>query len=160
MVQTPDSDHAYPVAANELDQQFAVAAPNRVWTADITYIPTDEGWLYLAVIIDLCSRMVVGWSMAQHLRSELACAALRMALERRRPAPGPAAPQRSGRAVRVRGIPGFAQSRRAAVQHEPAGQLLRQRSDGKLHGHSETGAGVPEALWDAAAGAAGSVRVY
>ncbi len=88
VVQTTDSDHGYPVADNELDQQFTVSAPNQVWAADITYIPTEQGWLYLAVVIDLCSRRVVGWSMADHLRSELTRSALEMALARRRPPPG------------------------------------------------------------------------
>jgi putative transposase len=88
---TTNSDHAYPVAPNLLDRKFAVAdvpGPDRVWVADITYVPTREGWLYLAVIIDLASRLVVGWSMGETLEAELAIAALEMALERRRPGPG------------------------------------------------------------------------
>lgn len=88
---TTDSDHAYPVAPNLLDRKFAVEdvpGPDRVWVADITYVPTREGWLYLAVIIDLASRLVVGWSMGETLEAELATGALEMALERRRPGPG------------------------------------------------------------------------
>jgi transposase InsO family protein len=69
-------------------RQFSAAAPDQLWMTDITYVPTDEGWLYLAVILDACSRRVVGWSLADHLRTELVLAALEMAVQTRRPAPG------------------------------------------------------------------------
>jgi transposase InsO family protein len=82
---TTDGRHANPVAANALDRQFGAALPNQKWAADITYVPTDEGWLYLAGVIDLCSRKLVGWSMADHLRTGLVADALRMALARRNP---------------------------------------------------------------------------
>ncbi len=85
VVQTTDSRHGHPIAENRLNQQFDVPAPNQVWAADITYIPTGEGWLYLAVVIDLCSRKVVGWAADDHLRAELPGAALQMALTQRRP---------------------------------------------------------------------------
>jgi len=85
VVRTTDSRHAHPIAENQLAQQFDVPAPDQAWAADITYIPTGEGWLYLAAVIDLCSRKVVGWAADDHLRAELPCAALRMALEQRRP---------------------------------------------------------------------------
>jgi putative transposase len=85
---TTDSQHAYPVAPNLLGRDFTADAPNRVWLADLTYIPTREGWLYLAVVLDLYSRQVVGWAMAEHLGHELALAALDMAIARQRPAPG------------------------------------------------------------------------
>ena len=85
VVQTTDSRHPHPIAENRLNQQFDVPAPNQVWAADITYIPTDEGWLYLAAVIDLCSRKVVGWAADDHLRAELPAAALQMALTQRRP---------------------------------------------------------------------------
>ena len=87
-VQTTDSQHGHPVARNLLEQRFEAAGPNQVWTADITYIPTGEGWLYLAVEMDLYSRRIVGWSMAEHLKAELPLAALAMAVGQRRPAPG------------------------------------------------------------------------
>lgn len=77
-----------PVAENVLDRQFAPDAPERVWTADITYIPTGEGWLYLAVVVDLFSRRVVGWAARPSLGRELATAALTAALRDRRPRPG------------------------------------------------------------------------
>jgi putative transposase len=85
VVATTDSRHDRPVAKNVLNRQFYPDRPDAVWTADITYVPTAEGWLYLAVVLDLFSRRVVGWATADHLRSELACDALRMALEHRRP---------------------------------------------------------------------------
>jgi putative transposase len=86
VVRTTDSRHGHAIAPNRLQQQFDVPQPNQVWAADITYIPTGEGWLYLAAVIDLCSRKVVGWAADDHLRAELPCAALRMALLQRRPA--------------------------------------------------------------------------
>jgi putative transposase len=85
---TTDSRHDHPVAPNRLDRQFAVAAPNTAWVADISYIPTREGWLYLAVVLDLFSRQVVGWAMDQQMPQELTLAALDMAIQRRRPLPG------------------------------------------------------------------------
>jgi len=85
---TTDSKHSLPVAPNLLDQNFVADRPNQVWLADITYIPTAEGWLYLAVILDLSTRKVVGWAMRDHMRAELTIAALTMAIQRRRPRAG------------------------------------------------------------------------
>jgi transposase InsO family protein len=85
---TTDSKHALPIAPNLLDRRFTAAAPNRVWLADITCIPTNEGWLYLAVVLDLFSRRVVGWSMRETMPQELTITALRMAITNRRPGPG------------------------------------------------------------------------
>jgi transposase InsO family protein len=82
---TTDSRHDLPIALNVLDRQFNVAAPNRVWAGDITYIATDEGWLFLAVVIDLFSRQVVGWSLREDMTRDIAVDALRMAWFRRRP---------------------------------------------------------------------------
>ena len=87
-VRTTDSRHTLPIAPNLLARDFTAAAPNRVWLADITYIPTDEGWLYLAAVMDLFSRKIVGWAMRDHLRTELAATALMMAVQRQRPAAG------------------------------------------------------------------------
>jgi putative transposase len=84
-VSTTDSRHDHPVAANVLNREFYPDRPDAVWAADITYVPTAEGWLYLAVVLDLFSRRVVGWATADHLRAELACDALRMALGQRKP---------------------------------------------------------------------------
>ena len=85
---TTDSRHQRPVADNVLDRQFRTPMPDRTWAVDITYVPTDEGWLYLAGVIDLCSRRIVGWSMAEHMRTELVSDALSMALARRSPGEG------------------------------------------------------------------------
>lgn len=82
---TTDSNHAEPIASNVLARDFSSTAPDRKWVGDITYVWTGEGWLYLAVLIDLFSRRVVGWAVADHLRTELASRALKMALGRRRP---------------------------------------------------------------------------
>ena len=85
---TTDSRHAFPVAPNLLDQDFSAERPNEKWGADISYIWTQEGWLYLAVVIDLYARRVVGWALETHLQASLATAALDMAITTRRPAPG------------------------------------------------------------------------
>jgi transposase InsO family protein len=85
---TTDSKHSLPVAENLLKQNFVADRPDQVWLADITYIPTAEGWLYLAVILDLFTRKVVGWAMRDHMRAELTIAALTMAIQRRRPGVG------------------------------------------------------------------------
>lgn len=85
---TTNSKHNHPVAENHLDRQFAVNQPNRVYAGDITYIHTQEGWLYLAVVIDLFSRQIVGWSMAEHMRTKLVNDALLMAIWKRKPAKG------------------------------------------------------------------------
>lgn len=86
--QTTQSGHAWPVAENLLQQQFEAEGPNQVWLADLTYVPTDEGWLYLSAVMDLYSRRIIGWKAADHLRAELAMGALGMAAKRRRPGPG------------------------------------------------------------------------
>ncbi len=86
--QTTDSRHGYGVAPNELARQFDVDAPNVAWVGDITYLWTAEGWLYLAVLLDLYSRKVVGWAMSQHIDTALVSQALRMAVGRRQPARG------------------------------------------------------------------------
>jgi transposase InsO family protein len=85
---TTDSKHNLPVAENLLNREFKQEAPDRVWTSDITYLATSEGWLYLAVVIDLFSRRVVGWSLKPHMRRDLVIDALRMAWFRRQPASG------------------------------------------------------------------------
>jgi putative transposase len=85
---TTQSQHRFPVAANTLDRTFTVAAPNRVWAGDLTYVWTTEGWLYLAVLLDLYSRRVVGWAMGPRLTVDLAERALTMALAIRVPTAG------------------------------------------------------------------------
>ena len=85
---TTDSNHALPVAPNLLERRFDVSAPNTVWVSDITYLWTRQGWLYLAVIVDLYSRKVVGWSLRQRMTADLVCEALDAAVSARRPPPG------------------------------------------------------------------------
>lgn len=87
-VHTTDSRHPLPIADNVLDRQFAPPQPNRVWAGDITYIRTGSGWLYLAVVIDLFSRKIVGWAMASHMRASLVCEAAALAIGSRQPTAG------------------------------------------------------------------------
>jgi transposase InsO family protein len=85
---TTQSRHPHPVAPNSLARQFTASAPDRVWVTDITYLATGEGWLYLAVVLDLVSRRVVGWATSDRLGEGVALEALGMGLARRRPPPG------------------------------------------------------------------------
>ena len=87
-IHTTDSRHGFAVAPNVVNRDFTPDGPNRVWATDITYIPTKKGWFYLAVVLDLFSRKVVGWSMQPYLDRRLVLAALFMAIDARRPAPG------------------------------------------------------------------------
>jgi putative transposase len=87
-VRTTDSNHTHPVAPNVLERDFSPDKPNSTWATDITYVWTGEGWLYLAVVLDLFSRMVVGWSMSEHIDTKLVRGALEMALEGRQPPQG------------------------------------------------------------------------
>lgn len=85
---TADSNHKMSLSPSLLEQEFHCVTPNAVWLADITYIDTDEGWLYLAGVKDMANREIVGWAMDDHMRAELCCDALEMALGRRGPVPG------------------------------------------------------------------------
>lgn len=85
---TTDSNHKHPVFPNLVHRQFAVPQIDQVYASDVTYIWTQEGWLYLAVVIDLCSRKVVGWSMSSRMKAQLVCDALTMAIWQRRPQAG------------------------------------------------------------------------
>ena len=87
-VRTTDSKHDHPITENLLDRQFDIEQPDKVWAGDITYVRTWEGWLYLAVVIDLCSRKVVGWAAHDHMRTDLVLCALNNALGIRQPEPG------------------------------------------------------------------------
>jgi putative transposase len=82
---TTDSNHSHPVAPDRLQRNFAPKGPNQAWVADITYIATREGWLYLAVVLDLYSRMVVGWKLSERINQQLVIDALKMAISRRKP---------------------------------------------------------------------------
>lgn len=85
---TTDSRHSHAIAPNLLDRNFDIAEPDTVWLADISYVPTDEGWLYLAAVKDLATMEIVGWSMSERLKSTLCEDALKMAIHNRRPAKG------------------------------------------------------------------------
>ena len=85
---TTDSKHKLPIAPNLLDRNFTPAAPNQVWTSDITYLWTDEGWLYLAIVLDLFNREVIGWSLKPRMTADIVTDALTMAWFRRKPTPG------------------------------------------------------------------------
>ena len=85
---TTDDDHNEAISPNLLNRPFDVAVPDKLWTTDITYVWTLEGWLYVAIVIDLFSRQVVGWSIADHMRTSLCVNALQMAFWRRKPEPG------------------------------------------------------------------------
>ncbi len=85
---TTESRHSFPIAANLLDREFDVATPNTCWTTDITYVWTFDGWLYLAVVLDLYSRQIVGWAMDKEMKKQLTLDALAMAYWRRRPPSG------------------------------------------------------------------------
>lgn len=87
-VHTTDSKHALPISPNVLNRQFNPTRPNQAWVADITYIRTRSGWLYLAVVLDLFARKVVGWAMAPDMQATLVCKALQVAIVQRQPAPG------------------------------------------------------------------------
>lgn len=87
-IHTTDSKHDLPIAENILARQFNPERPNTAFVTDITYIRTGTGWLYLAIVLDLYSRKVIGWAMAPSMPAELVCSALRMAIQQRRPAPG------------------------------------------------------------------------
>jgi putative transposase len=126
---TTDSKHGLPVADNLLDRNFTPTAPNQVWTSDITYLWTDEGWLYLAIVLDLFNREVVGWSLKPRMTSDIVTDALTMAWFRRRPAPGLTASLRPGQPIRQPCVSGQAEGIRHALLNEPQRKLLGQRAN-------------------------------
>ena len=87
-IHTTDSGHALPVCDNVLARRFDPSGPNQAWVSDITYIRTRSGWLYLAVVLDLYARKVVGWAMAPSMHADLVCTALQLAITQRQPSPG------------------------------------------------------------------------
>ena len=142
---TTDSRHDLPIAPNLLNQTFVATRPNQVWLADITYVPTSEGWLYLAVVLDLFTRKIVGWAMRDHMRAELTIAALTMAIQRQKPPPGLI--HHSDRGSQ------YAATDYRKVWHggddpiyEPQGKLLGQCTDGKLLWHDQNRTRAPGLL--------------
>ena len=124
--QTTDSNHQGPFAPNRLEQNFHADAPNQVWVGDITYCKTSEGWLYLAVVLDVYSRRVVGWATSPSLEAGVAVEALQRAMELRRPAPG------QGRPICVEGLSDSIRKTPCPCQYEPNRKLLRQCDGRKL----------------------------
>ena len=157
---TTDSKHTLPIAENLLDRNFAPAAPNQAWSADITYIWTDEGWLYLAVVLDLFNREIVGWSIKSRMTADIVTDALTMAWFRRRPAPGLI--HHSDRGSQYASHAHRRQARRVrhALLDEPQGQLLGQRADGELLQQPEERTRAWHALRDARGGDRRSVRLH
>ena len=116
---TTDSRHTFPIAHNVLQRQFAAEAPNKAWVTDITFLPTTQGWLYLAVIIDLFSRRVVGWATSQNVDRHLALAALNMATCSRSPSEGLVHHSDRGSTYARGGLPQSSRHPKHHVQHEP-----------------------------------------
>jgi putative transposase len=136
-VRTTDSRHDLPIAPNLLGRNFFAAAPNRIWLADITYVETDQGWLYLATVLDLYSRRIVGWAMEDHLRADLPLAALKMAISAQRPGAGLIHHSDRGVQLCLGGLPQDDAVRRLPGLDEPQGRLLRQCPDGELLPHPQ-----------------------
>ena len=126
---------AQTVAPNQLHREFTVQAPDTIYVGDITYLPTGEGWLYLAVVLDLCSRAVVGWSMANHMRAELVNQALAMAICQRQPAAGLIMHTDRGSQYGADSYRQLLTPAWYAAQYEPEGQLLGQRRGRELLSH-------------------------
>ena len=118
---TTDSDHEHPIAPNRLERDFAASAPDRKWACDLTYIFTEEGWLYLSVVIDLFSRKLVGWSMSDDLKASGVAEALQMAVARRRPGPDAGLLHHSDRGVQY----AYARYRALLAEHGIACSMSR-----------------------------------
>ena len=129
---TTDSHHAWPVAPNLLDQDFTATGPDKKWGADISYVWTREGWLYLAVVIDLFARRVVGWATGDRLHRDLALSALRKSLTMRRPAAGLVHHSDRGSPVLLDRLSGRAAQARHHDLNVRQGKLLRQRHGGNV----------------------------
>ncbi len=153
-------DPTRPVVPNRLAQDFTADAPNQKWVGDITYIPTGQGWLYLAAVLDLHSRRIVGWALDQTMTTDLVRAALEMALGRRQPAAGPGASYRSRQSIHQRGLSRPAQGARPGGQPERHRPLLRQCADGKFLWHAQSRIDLSHHLRHAGRGPAGHRFVH
>lgn len=137
---TTDSDHARPIAPNRLGRlATSVERPNEGWVADMTYVPTDEGWLYLAGVLDLGSRRLVGWAMGETLGNGLAGGRVADGAESEAAQDGVAPPLRPRQPRCQRGVPRASGRLGREPKHEPPRQLLRQRGDGELLEHAQGG---------------------
>jgi len=120
---TTNSRHCFPVAENLLKQRFTADGPNKVWTSDITYVWTEEGWLYLAIVLDVFSRQIVGWAMRDRIDTALVLRAFNQAVMRRRPASGLIF--HSDRGIRKRLLQEGPEALWCRPEYEQKGRLLR-----------------------------------
>ena len=149
---TTDSHHDQPIAPNRLPDLPAPSAPNQVWLGDITYVATEEGWLYLAGILDLYSRRLTGWAMSEHIDTELILAAWGMALTQRQPPAGLVFHSDRGVQYASHDYRHALHSAQAIASHEPQRQLLRQRRHGILLEHPQIRTDLPSPLQNALRG--------
>jgi transposase InsO family protein len=157
---TTDSKHGLPVAENTLARKFMPTAPNQVWTSDITYLWTDEGWLYLAIVLDLFNREVVGWSLKPRMTADIVTDALTMAWFRRKPAAGVLHHSDRGSQLRQPGLPDQAQGLRHGWLDEPERKLLGQRPDRELVQQLQERADTWRVLCDTGRNDGHGVRVH
>ena len=138
------SDPAHPVAENVLGRDFAAERGGQKWVCDTTFIPTDEGWLFLATMLDLYNREIVGRAMSDRNDQERTASALRMALQTHaHAAGGVAVPLGPRQHLHGRELPGAAVGERDGMQHEPTDRLPGRRGGGELPRDAEEGAGAP-----------------
>lgn len=121
---TTNSKHSLPVAPNLLKQDFTVSAPCQKWVGDITYVPTGEGWLYLATVIDLFSRKVIGWAISKRMTRQLVIDAMKIAITNERPGAGPNLSLGSRLVICIIRLPGFAPGTSNSAEYEYQGRLL------------------------------------
>lgn len=149
-----------PAGPNLLDQQFTVDRPDEAWVGDITFVATRRGWLYLAVLIDLYARRVVGWSMSERINEALVRDAMAMAIHRRRPVARADPSQRPGRAVPQCRLSAAAGGTRDRGEHEPQGELPRQCMRRELLQHAEKRTDMASRLRRPRRSAKRRVRLY
>ncbi len=157
---TTDSKHTMAIKRNLLARRFAVRAPNTSWATDITYLWTAEGWLYLAVILDLFSRRVVGWSLSERLERKLVLEALTMGLAQRQPARRLLHHSDRGSQLRQPGISATAGAPRHPQQHEPQSQLLGQCGGRELLRLAQTRTGLPNSVAHTRRGPQRGLRIH
>ena len=157
---TTDSNHDQPIAPNRLPELPPPSAPNQIWVGDITYIPTEEGWLYLAGILDLYSRRLAGWAMSEHIDTQLILAAWGMALTHRQPPAGLVFHSDRGVQYASHDYRHALQQRPGHRLHEPQRQLLRQCRHGILLEHPQTRTHLPPPLQNPSRGPPGHLRFH
>ena len=143
---TTDSNHRKPVAQNLLDRRFDGWAANRAWTTDITYLLTDKGWLYLAAIVDLGTRRIVGWAMSEQMSAKLVCDALQMAYWRHRPAPGLLMPSDRGSQYASAEYRKLLKQFHMTQSMSRKSKLLGQCADGELLQDAQSRTHLPAAI--------------